>query len=161
MRKLKLYLDTSVIGNLDALDAPDKQADTLMLWDDIIDGEYDVFLSYVVFAELDRCPEEKRRVLMRYIAQIQYNNIEASAEITALADEFIKHGILKQKSHDDAQHLAAAMVAGCDVVASWNFKHMVNHKTINGVKIVSALTKYRDVSIYTPMMLLGGDDDDS
>jgi len=161
MRKLKLYLDTSVISHLDAQDVPDKQADTLALWDDIFSGLYDVFLSYVDFAELDRCPEEKRRVLMRYLAQIQYQSIESSDEITALADEFVKHGILKQKSHDDAQHIAAAMVAGCDILVSWNYKHMVNHKTINGVKIVSALTKYRDVSIYAPTMLLGGDSDDS
>lgn len=161
MRKLKLYLDTSVIGNLDSIELPERQADTLLLWSDIIDGDYDVCLSFVTLAELENCPAEKFDTLMGYLAQIQYTAIPESKEISSLADEFIKHGILKQKSRDDAQHLSAAMVAGCDVVVSWNFRHMVNHKTINGVKIVSAMTEYRDVSIYTPSMLIGGDKDDT
>ena len=161
MRKLKLYLDTSVIGNLDAWDAPDKQADTLALWDDIIAGEYDVFLSYVVFEELARCPEEKKSTLMDYLAQIEYERIESHEDIFSLADEFIRLGVLKQKCHDDAQHIAASMVAGCDILVSWNFRHMVNYKMIDGVRIVSAITKYRDVSICTPTMLFGGDNDDS
>jgi len=161
MRKLKIYFDTSVIGNLDSRDSPDKQTDTLMLWDDIIAGEYDVFLSYVIFDELARCPDEKRSILMDYLAQIEYERIESHEDIFALADEFVRLGILKQKNHDDAQHIAASMVAGCDILVSWNFKHMVNYKTIDGVRIVSAITKYRDVSICTPTMLLGGDKDDS
>ncbi len=32
MRKLKVYLDTSVISHLDQQDAPEKVADTLKLW---------------------------------------------------------------------------------------------------------------------------------
>ena len=161
MKKLKLYLDTSVISHLDAPEVPDKQADTRVLWDDIISGDYDVFLSYVGLNELAGCPEEKRDTLTEYLAQIQYKRIDYSDEIFTLAGEFIRLGILRQKSYDDAQHIAAAMVAGCDIVVSWNFKHMVNHRTIDGVKVISALTRYRDVSIYTPTMLLGGDEDDA
>ncbi|MDR2599979.1 MAG: PIN domain nuclease [Oscillospiraceae bacterium] len=160
MKKLKLYLDTSVISHLDAFDTPEKQFDTLALWDDIIAEVYDVYLSYIVFAELDQCSEEKQEILEQYLSQIQYNEIEESDEITTLANEFIKFGTLKQKNYDDAQHIASAMFAECDVLISWNFKHMVNHKTINGIKIVSAITKYKDVSIYTPTMLVEGDDDD-
>ena len=35
MKKLKLYLDTSVISHLDAPDTPEKMADTLALWEDL------------------------------------------------------------------------------------------------------------------------------
>jgi len=161
MKKLRIYLDTSVIGHLDAHDKPDKQADTLALWDDIISGVYDVVLSAVDFAELARCPGDKRVVLEEYLAQIEYDRIDLNEDILDIAGEFIKLGILKQKSYDDALHIAVAMYAGCDILVSWNFKHMVNHKTIHGVKIVSAITKYKDVSIYTPTMLTGGDNDDT
>jgi predicted nucleic acid-binding protein len=136
-------------------------ADTLKLWEPIKAGAYDVVLSYVDFNELAKCSEEKRSVLAGFLAQIQYTHVDYSDEISSLAGEFIRLGILKQKSFDDAQHIAVAMVSGCDIIVSWNFKHMVNHKTIDGVKIVSALTKYRDVAIYTPTILIGGDDDDS
>jgi len=161
MRKLKLYLDTSTISHLDQQDAPDKMADTLKLWQEVEDGIYDIYLSYIDFDELNRCTSGKQRILDGFIARIQYTNIAYSDEIFNLANEFIKQGILRQKSFDDAQHLASAMVSDCDAIVSWNFKHMVNIKTINGVKVVAALTGYKDVAIYTPSMLIGGDNNDS
>lgn len=41
---------------------------------------------------------------------------------------------MKQKSFDDCQHIAAAILAACDIITSWNFKHIVNVKTVRGVK---------------------------
>jgi len=67
----------------------------------------------------------------------------------------------KQKSFDDCQHIAAAIISKCDAIISWNFKHIVNHKTIQGVKAVTALSGFQDVLIYTPTILSGGENDDS
>ena len=161
MKKLKLYLDTSMISHLDHQDTPDKMADTLALWQEVEDGIYDVYLSFIFFEEILECSPEKRNTLAKYLSRIEYTHIEPNNEIFTLADEFLKQGILKQKSYDDAQHLASAMIYDCDAVISWNFKHMVNIKTINGIKIVSALTGYKDVAIYTPSVLIGGNDNDS
>jgi hypothetical protein len=48
------------------------------------------------------------------------------------------------------------------MVISWNFEHMVNVKTISGVKGVNALAGYKEMPIYTPTILIsGGADDDS
>ncbi|MCL2633976.1 MAG: PIN domain nuclease [Oscillospiraceae bacterium] len=161
MKKLKLYLDTSVISHLDQQDAFEKMQDTLKLWEEIKIGLYDIYLSYVDFEELMECSAEKRKTLADFNATIDYTLIEYSDEINLLAGEFIKYDILKQSSFDDAQHLACAMISECNAVVSWNFKHMVNIKTIKGVRVVAALTGYRDVPIYTPSMLLGGNEDDS
>jgi len=161
MKKLKLYLDTSIISHLDQQDAPEKMADTLALWQEVEDGIYDIYLSFVDFDEINRCKPDKQKILDSYIARIEYTHIDISDEIFDLASEFITQAILKQKSFDDALHLASAMVSDCDAVVSWNFKHMVNIKTINGIKIVAALTGYKDVAIYTPTILTGGTDDDS
>jgi len=35
VKKTKIYLDTSVISHLTALDAPEKREDTLRLWEKI------------------------------------------------------------------------------------------------------------------------------
>ncbi|MDE7017725.1 MAG: PIN domain nuclease, partial [Lachnospiraceae bacterium] len=40
-----------------------------------------------------------------------------------LAEKFIDFGSLKRKSYDDCRHIAAAILAGCDFIISWNFKH--------------------------------------
>ena len=45
MRKLKVYLDTSVISHLLQEDVPEKMADTKQLWEMFKDGKYDVFSS--------------------------------------------------------------------------------------------------------------------
>jgi len=161
VKKLKLYLDTSIISHLDQQDAPEKMADTLALWQEVEDGIYDVYLSFIMFEEILECSPEKRKTLAEFLSRIEYTHVEPSDEIYLLADEFLKQGILRQKNYDDAQHLASAMVCECDIIVSWNFKHMVNHKTINGVKGVAALTGYKDLAIYTPSILTGGTDDDS
>lgn len=63
MKKLRIYLDTSVVSHLDTPDVPDKQADTRKLWECIKAGEYEVFLSPVAMGELDDCAEPKRSFL--------------------------------------------------------------------------------------------------
>ncbi len=47
MRKLKVYLDTSVISHLMQEDVPEKMADTRQLWEMFQAGKYDVYLSTV------------------------------------------------------------------------------------------------------------------
>jgi hypothetical protein len=76
--------------------------------------------------------------------------------VAGLATAYVKAGILSQKNFDDCQHIAYACVYVCDIIVSWNFKHMVNHQTISGVKGVNALVGYREISIYTPTMLIEG-----
>lgn len=161
MRKLKIYLDSSVISHLNAPDAPDKEADTLKLWEEIAAGKYEVYLSDVVFEELNKCDEPKKSILIDFLNNIEYENIELTEEIKDIAEKFIDNGILTNKSVNDSRHIACTMSENCDVILSWNFKHIVNHKTINGVKIISVMTGTKEVRIYTPTILIsGGEEDD-
>ena len=51
-------------------------------------------------------------------------------------------------------YLKEMLVYNCDIIISWNFKHLVNYKTINKVKIVNAINHYKEISIMPPSMLL-------
>ena len=161
VRKLRIYIDTSVVGYLDQNDDPDLMADTHRLWDQIKDGIYDVILSDVTIAEIDACHEEKREILFDYLSEIDYTLIEVDERTIEIAGRFIDLGVLREKSFDDCQHIAAAITSECDAIVSWNFKHIVNHKIIMGVKAVTALEGYSDVLIYTPSILIGGEIDDT
>ena len=162
MKKQKIYLDTSVISHLDAPDAPDKQEDTCKLWEAIQAGEYKVFVSPVVMGELDECAEPKQSFLLDQLQSIQFTELQKNDEVLELAGKYLEAGILRQKSFDDCQHIAYACVYNCDMIISWNFKHMVNVKTISGVKGVNALAGYREMPIYTPTTLIsGGAEDDT
>lgn len=161
IRKLKIYLDTSAISYLDQQDAPERMADTHRFWEKIKAGAFDIVLSDVTITEIDACSEETRATLFRYLNEIEYELVEADARALEVASRFIGLGILLQKSFDDCQHIAVAITSGCDIIVSWNFKHIVNHKTMMGVKAVTALEGYDDVLIYTPPILTGGENDDT
>ena len=157
MKRLKIYLDTSVISHLDQQDAPEKMSDTLKLWDDIKLGLYDVYISDVALDEIYKCSQTKLAILEKYLAEIEYNYVIADNEVLELAEHFISNHILTTKSIEDCRHIACSMIQECDVIVSWNFKHIVNHKTIKGVKLVSVMTGYDEVAIYTPTFLTGGE----
>ncbi len=135
-RKLKVYLDTSVISHLMQEDVPEKMADTRKLWEMFQNGVYDVCLSTVTLQEIDDCSEPKRSHLWKFLNQI------------------VDRGILTQKSFDDCQHIGIAVVNGCDCIISWNFKHIVNIKTIRGVRAITNLQGYRAIELWSPSVLL-------
>lgn len=160
MRKQKIYLDTSVISYLYQEDAPEKMRDTLKLWEIFKKQKYEVYISDIVLNEIYECNEEKLKILLNYLNQVDYIVVRTDEDTIELAEKFIDFGILKQKSFDDCQHIAAAILAGCDIITSWNFKHIVNVKTVRGVKTITTLEGYKDLLIYPPSVLVEEDDDD-
>jgi len=163
MKKLRIYLETSAISYLDQPERGDKAVDSHRLWEKIKAGEFEVVISDVAVAEITKCNEQKKNALFGYLGQIEYTAVEVASDDQALkiARRFIDLGILKQASFDDCQHIAAAITSGCDVIVSWNFGHIVNIKTISGVKAISALEGYADVLICTPSTIVGGDEYDT
>lgn len=154
MRKLKVYLDTSVISHLLQEDVPEKMADTRQLWEMFKDRKYDVYLSTVTLEEVADCPEPKRSELRKFLEQINYTVLDITDEMETVAHKIIDMGILKNKSYDDCQHIAAAVVEECNCIILWNFKHIVNIKTIHGVRAITNLTGYKSIDILSPTVLL-------
>lgn len=155
-----VQLDTSVVSYLYQVDALEKMQNTLDLWELFKNKVYEVYTSDIVIREISGCNEEKLKILLDYLDQIDYNIIETDEDTVELAGKFIDFGILKQKSFDDCQHIAAAILAGCDIITSWNFKHIVNVKTVRGVKVITTLEGYKDLLIYPPSVLIECEDDD-
>lgn len=153
-KKIRVYLDTSVVSYLDQQDAPEKMAETKEAWERIKDGDYEVFISTLVIDELQKCREPKRALLLNFLRQIKFTILEVNEETVRLAEKFIDFGVLKKKSFEDCQHIAAAILSNCDIIVSWNFKHIVNVKTIRGIKVVTTLEGYKDILIYPPSALL-------
>jgi len=157
MKKLRLYLDTSVISHLFAEDTPEKMAVTNRLWQDFIGGKYEVFISDMTLKEIDRCHEPKRGKMTDKVDECEIEILRESDEVSKLTEEYLKNGVLNHNSFDDCEHIAFAVVNNCDIVVSWNFKHLVNYNTISKVKIVNAINQYREISIMSPTVLIGGE----
>ena len=157
MKKLKIYLDTSFISHLHQLDALNKMNDSLILWKDILAGEYNTVISEITTRELMDCAEPKRSIIAKYLKQGNFEELFVTDEIDDLAEEIINRGILTAKSLDDCTHIATAVANGCDIIVSWNFKHLVNFRTIHGVREIVISKHYKPIDIYSPTMLLKGD----
>lgn len=116
-----------------------------------------IYLSQVTLDEVSECPEPKRTLLYEYLSKIFYTKLEITEEVLRIANQIIELGILTPKSIDDCQHIATAVLHGCDCIISWNFKHIVNIKTIKGVRAITHLESYKDIDIMNPSVLLGGE----
>ena len=160
MNRIKIYLDTSVISYLDQQDAPERMKETQEIWELFKKGQYEIYISDVVVYEINKCSMEKREILLDYLDQIEYTIIETDEGTVELAEKFIDFGFLKRKSYDDCRHIAAAILSGCDLIISWNFKHIVNVKTIRGIKAITTYEGYKDLMIYPPSALLEEEDED-
>jgi len=158
MRKIKLYMDTSIVSHLFADDTPDKMADTIRLWRELAIDKYEIYISDIVTNEIQQCPEPKRSQMLEKMRQIKLNLLHETNEVKELASEYIKGGVLKEKSYDDCLHIAYSVIHHCDAIVSWNFKHLVNFKTIDKVRIVNAINRYKEISIIFPTMLVEEED---
>jgi len=96
----------------------------------------------------------RRAICIDIIEKIVYKEIRVDKEVFELAERYVKEGIISQKYRDDAIHIAAATVSGCDMLVSWNFRHIVRAKTIFGVNGVNKLMGYKEIQIVSPNMIV-------
>lgn len=158
--KIRIYLDTSVISYLDQKDSPDKMRETQEVWEILKENKYEIVISSIALLEISECDEQKFKTLIEYISEIEYIDYLPNKETEELANIIINEGILKAKSRDDALHIASAILSNSDIILSWNFKHLVNIETINGVrKICFNRTFNKIIDIYSPNILLRKGDD--
>jgi len=106
--------------------------------------------------EVDNCDEPKRSFMRRELNAILHTVLKRTDEVASLADQYVAAGILRPRNYNDCLHIAYTRIYNCDMLISWNFTHLVNIKTINGVKSVNALAGYEETRIYSPPVLIGG-----
>ncbi len=63
---------------------------------------------------------------------------------------YIAERVVGQTSLADCQHIALATINKADVLASWNFKHIVNLERIRGYNSVNFREGYQMIEIRTP-----------
>lgn len=136
------------------MDAPEKMQETLALWERLKTGRFDVYLSYLTIDEINECNDEKIVKLNNYLKQINYHILDVTNEAQRIADIIVNMKILSEKSIDDCTHIGVALSNQLDYIISWNFKHMVNVKTVNGVRAISILNGYKSIDLVSPTYFL-------
>ena len=148
---MKVYTDTSVIGG-----CFDKEFEewSNALFKEFILGTKQIMLSDLTLQELELARFEVRKK----VKEIPANNrlaIGINDEAIKLAETYIMEGALTNKSYNDALHIALATLNNADVLASWNFKHIVNLNRIRLYNSINFRLGYRLIEIRTPREILG------
>ena len=149
LRQLRYYVDTSVWNFLLEEDRPDHRAATERFFQQV-QGTECLYVSEVVVREVERAPTPRREALKRLLSQYAPTVLAISEEAEGLANRYVREGLIPAKYHDDALHLAIAVVHELGVLVSWNFEHLVKLKTRVGVNGLNRLLGYREIEIVSP-----------
>jgi predicted nucleic acid-binding protein len=146
-----LYLETSVIGAY--LDKGDSfRRDLTIRWWEHEMRHYDVFISPLVQAELNRTREPYRKSYLGLIKEINY--LEITEEAAILAEGYISRGIFQRKYLGDALHMALASFHKIDFVVTWNFGYLANVHKQARVKLFNTAAGFFSPEVITPEFLI-------
>ena len=154
-RRLRLYLDTSVLGGLFDLEDPKRVALAEALIEEIKSQKFDAFISPLVLTEIDKAPQDIRDGLVNIVAQLPVAVLLETEEVIHLAENYLHEGIIPEKFRDDARHIAVATFYKLDGLVSWNYRHMVNLNARRMVNAVNLKQGYQFIEILSPEEVLG------
>ena len=158
MRVPKIYLETTIFNFYFADDAPDKRQDTLKLFEEIREGKYTPYTSDYALGELQRTSEPKQSQMTNLVEEYGVTVLLADDEAHRLAAIYVDEGIIPAKYLTDATHIAITAVNDIDIIASYNFQHIVKRKTVTMTESVNLREGYRRIGIFSPTEVIESDE---
>ena len=146
----KIYLDTSVFGGY--FDQP-FELDTQIFFNTLGQNNYVLMISDLLVSELSFAPQEVQNILNNIPNQLLIE-VLVTKDAEDLADEYIIAKVVGKSSLNDCIHIATATINNADIIASWNFKHIVNLTRIQGYNGVNKIKGYKEIEIRTPKEIL-------
>ena len=132
-------------------------ADTSTLFfQQVRSGRFKLVTSDVVNQELLTAPSQVQELFQELLLYSEI--VEITKETLNLQKAYVAEGIVPQRSYDDALHVALATVSSCDVIVSWNFKHIVHFMKIPLYNAVNILHGYRTIFIHSPLEVVNYED---
>lgn len=153
-RPVKVYADTSVFGGcFDSEFATSSRE----FFAELVRGRFQLVTSAVVRDEISSAP-----AVVRNFFNTRTHNAEiaaVTAEALALQRAYLAAGVLTEKWLADALHVALASVSGCELIVSWNFKHIVHFQKIPRYNEINKLHGYSALGIYSPQQVIEYEDE--
>ncbi|RPD39440.1 PIN domain-containing protein [Chitinophaga barathri] len=147
---VNVYTDTSVIGGCFE---PEFQEWSEALLKEFKAGSKKIIISDLMLLELSKARPEIHEKLNE--VPLGYRiHLRTTEEAIMLAETYISEGALTNKSYNDALHIALATINNAEVLASWNFKHIVNLNRIRLYNSINLRLGYRLIEIRTPREIL-------
>lgn len=108
--------------------------------------------SDAVLAELDLTPEPKRTDCIALMAALPI--LEDTPEIDETVEFYIRDKLMPASLEGDARHLALAAWHGCDILATWNCRHVANPNKLEHLHHLHDILGLHTPILATPFQLL-------
>lgn len=154
-RVISVYAGTSVFGGAfdDEFRTPSKA-----FVDAVSAGRFALLTSELVRQEIAAAPPAVRQVFDDLLSIAEIATV--TAETIQLQQAYLHAGIVSERFATDAMHVALATVSGASMIVSWNFRHIVNFQKIPKYNAVNKLHGYGEIAIYSPLEVIGYEDED-
>jgi hypothetical protein len=156
MKNQRVYIDTSVIGGCFDIEFEEWSK---RLFEDFNKGKRIAVVSDITLDELADAPQ-KVQDNFNTIPDDFLEILASDIESRNLADLYLKEGAVSRKFYEDALHIAISTINQVNVLASWNFKHIVNLDRIRLYNSVNLKNGYPILEIRTPREILKFEDDE-
>ena len=150
MKRQRIYIDTSVVGGFFDTEF---EKETKLLFQRLENKEVIFVVSTMLGKELYDAPEHVKTLLQKY-DKSSFEEVEMTTEAEQLANRYISEKVIGKTSYEDCCHIALATIHKVDVLASWNFKHIVNLDRIKGYNGVNLKMGYSTIEIRNPKDLV-------
>ena len=151
----KLYIETSVWNQLEHDDRLDWRETAVQFMEALKKCIYEPYISSVVIREIEATKDAaKRRRLAAHINAVSPVLLEADEEAEALTEKYMAGEFVASESirvYNDCSHVAVATVNGIRHIVSFNCKHLVNDRRIDGFNAINLQNGYDNlIDITTP-----------
>lgn len=146
MKRLRVYVDTSVIGGCCDEEFSEESRVLMQM---AREGKVTVLISDILVDELELAPAQ----VQAEFAALPPDSLEplsSSEETEQLRDAYLEAEVLGLDHANDAHHVALATVARADLIVSWNFKHIVHLEKIRGFNAVNLREGFVPIEIRSP-----------
>lgn len=133
---MKIYLETTVFNWYFESTRPG-HLDVMNLFELIRRGRVDGCTSEYVAAELEAAPEPRRSDALGLLKDVRMLPSLDDDDVLALAEAYIKRGIIPVRYIFDAAHIAFASLSGMECLISYNMKHINRNKTKHLINVVN------------------------
>jgi predicted nucleic acid-binding protein len=132
-----------------------KRRDTTREWWEEASASCELASSAAVIRELVNGMSRHVHPRLALIGGLPF--LEVTPAALATARLYVQRRIMPADPYEDALHLALASHHNCDVLATWNFRHLANPNKFNQIRRINLEGGLFVPAILTPEQLLGGE----
>lgn len=156
MRKLRLYLDSSILGWSLNHSNPARFAEANLLLQQIADGKFNGVYSWVSEQEMEAAPKHIAKKLWQKVEQAKLKRVtmRLSKQADELAQTYCDKKIVPSNFKADALHIAIATLWKADALVSYNFEHIVSLEIMVAVNEVNKALNLNEIFLCQPQEVI-------